>query len=210
MHARLVTALSATALLVALLGSTSIGQAAERMILPSNSVGTAQLKPAAVTGNKIKNGTLTAAKFKAGELSSGLQGSKGDTGAQGSKGDSGAQGDPGAQGAQGVPGVQGPKGDPGSSSNLFAEVLGGGGAIANKTSGVVSVVHLGTGAYRVTFNQPVSKCVFFATTPQNNGNIAYSTQTAQDTQSSATVWTYVISGGGVTSTDSLFDVAALC
>ena len=210
MYARLATALSGTALLVALLGTTSIGQAAERTILPTNSVGTAQLKPAAVTGNKIKNGTLTAAKFKAGELPAALQGPKGDAGAQGPKGDTGGQGPKGDAGAQGVPGIQGPKGAPGSSSNLFAEVLGGGFANANKTSGFVSVVHLGTGAYRVTFNQPVSKCVFFATTPQNNGNIAYATQTAQDSQSSVTVWTYVISGGGVTATDSLFDVAGLC
>ena len=80
MHAKLATALSATALLVALLGTTSIGQAAERMILPSRSVGTAQLQTAAVTAAKVKNGTLTAAKFKAGQLPAGLPGAKGDTG----------------------------------------------------------------------------------------------------------------------------------
>ncbi len=80
MHAKLATALSATALLVALLGTTSIGQAAERMILPSRSVGTAQLQTAAVTTAKVKNGTLTAAKFKAGQLPAGLPGATGDTG----------------------------------------------------------------------------------------------------------------------------------
>jgi hypothetical protein len=47
-------------------------------------------------GAKVKNGTLTAAKFKGGQLPAGPQGPKGDPGAQGPKGD---KGDPGAQGA---------------------------------------------------------------------------------------------------------------
>jgi hypothetical protein len=214
MHAKLATALSATALLVALLGTTAIGQAAARMILPTNSVGTAQLKPSAVTGGKIKNGTLTAAKFKAGQLPAGSQGPKGDAGAQGPKGDAGAvgaKGDPGAQGPQGEQGIPGPKGDKGDpGSNIFAELFGDGTSNANKRSGFVSAQHTGTGAYKITFNRDISSCIFFATTPQNIENVAGAHRTAQDNASTVTVWTYAPSGGGLNSADSLVDVAGLC
>jgi len=86
------TILAATALLVALFGSTPLGNAAGRMILPKNSVGSAQLKNAAVTGAKVKDGTLAAADFAPGQLPAGQQGPKGDPGA---KGDAGAPGAPG-------------------------------------------------------------------------------------------------------------------
>src|SRR5437879_7730117 len=92
--------IAVTALVVAVLGSTPLGHAAASMVLPSNSVGTAQIKKDAVTGLKVKNGSLLATDFKAGQLPAGPQGAKGDVGAQGPKGDLGAQG---------------PKGDPGSS-----------------------------------------------------------------------------------------------
>jgi hypothetical protein len=59
--------LSATALVVAVLGSTPVGEAAYRAIIPPNSVGTAQLKADAVISSKVKNGSLVKADFKAGE-----------------------------------------------------------------------------------------------------------------------------------------------
>jgi hypothetical protein len=99
-----------TALLVAVFGSTPLGHAAARMVLPSNSVGSTQIKSNAVTGVKVKNGTLLAADFKAGQIPGGTPGAKGDTGAAGPKGDTG---DPGNQGPAGNPGAQGPKGDKG-------------------------------------------------------------------------------------------------
>jgi hypothetical protein len=99
---KLTTAIAVTGLLVAVLGWTSLGQAAQRLFLPSGSVGTAQLKKSAVTGSKIKNGTLTgskikngtltAAKFRTGQLPAGPQGPKGDPGPQGPKGDTGPAG----------------------------------------------------------------------------------------------------------------------
>ena len=112
---RTATILAATALVVAVFGSTPLGHAAGNLILAKNSVGAPQLKRNAVTGLKVKNGTLMAADFKAGQVPGGPQGPKGDPGAQGPKGD---KGDTGAQGATGPPGsqgVQGPKGDAGSS-----------------------------------------------------------------------------------------------
>jgi hypothetical protein len=90
------------ALLVAL-GGTSV---AAVNALPTNSVGTAQLKASAVTNPKIAanavnslkvlNGSLVKADFKAGQLPAGPQGPPG------------PQGQPGAQGPQGVAGVIGP------------------------------------------------------------------------------------------------------
>ena len=72
--------LAATALAVALFAATPVGQAAGRFALAKNSVGTAQLKKSAVTGPKVKNGSLMAADFKAGQLPAGPQGPKGDPG----------------------------------------------------------------------------------------------------------------------------------
>ena len=61
-------------------------------VLPKNSVGPAQLKKNAVRGLKVKNGSLMAADFKAGQLPAGPKGEKGDPGAQGPKGDTGPAG----------------------------------------------------------------------------------------------------------------------
>jgi hypothetical protein len=102
------TILAATALVVAVFGSTPLGHAAGNLILARNSVGAAQLKRNAVTSPKIrknavtsvkvKNGTLLAADFKPGQLPRGPQGPQGAPGVQG------------VQGAQGAQGFQGPPG----------------------------------------------------------------------------------------------------
>jgi Collagen triple helix repeat (20 copies) len=107
------------ALVVAVLGSTPLGHAASRFILPKNSVGASQLKPNAVTSLKVKDGSLAAADFRPGELPAGPQGPQGPQGPKGDNGDPGAQGPKGetgatgAQGEQGIPGQQGPKCDKG-------------------------------------------------------------------------------------------------
>jgi hypothetical protein len=79
------------------LGGTSF--AAVTAALPRNSVGPVQLRNNAVTGPKVKNGTLTRADFVAGTLLRGPQG---------------LQGPPGAQGPQGIKGDKGDKGDSGA------------------------------------------------------------------------------------------------
>jgi hypothetical protein len=85
----------ACAALIVTLGGVSYAAG----VLPKGSVGTAQLQKKAVTasklransvnGLKVKDGSLAASDFKAGQLP---QGPKGDPGAQGPKGD---KGDPG-------------------------------------------------------------------------------------------------------------------
>jgi hypothetical protein len=99
MHApKAPTALAATALVVAVLGSAPLTHAAGKLILPKRSVGPAQIKKNAVTSAKVKNGTLTSADFNAGQLPAGAQGPKGERGDTGPKGDTGAKGEAGASG----------------------------------------------------------------------------------------------------------------
>lgn len=144
---KLAVAFSATALLVSVLFATPVGQAASRL-LPKNSVGAAQIKSAAVTGSKVKNGSLMAADFRAGQLP---VGPKGDPGAQGPKGD------PGAPGA--------------SATKLWAYVNYNG--ALRRGSGIASTSKVGDGFYLVTFNQSVANCVGIAGYESQPGDGAY-------------------------------------
>lgn len=104
MRDRLPLILSTTALLVAVFGSTPLGEAAYQAVAP-NSVGAEQLRNAAVTNSKLRgdavtsgkvlNGSLRAIDFKSGQLPAGPKGDKGDRGEKGAKGDKGLQGNPG-------------------------------------------------------------------------------------------------------------------
>lgn len=107
--------ISLGALVVAVFGATPLARAAAEMVVPKSSVGTKQLKKAAVTSLKVKDGSLLSADFKAGQLPAGQQGPKGDTGLPGPKGAQGPQGPQGAQGAQGQAGPAGPQGPAGIS-----------------------------------------------------------------------------------------------
>jgi hypothetical protein len=110
MRDRLPLILSTTALLVAVFGSTPLGEAAYNAIAP-NSVGAnelrngavtnAKLRGDAVTSGKVLNGSLKAIDFKSGQLPAGPAGPKGD------KGDKGSKGDKGEKGTKGDPGLSG-------------------------------------------------------------------------------------------------------
>lgn len=60
--------------------------------LPSNSVGAAQIKTAAVRSSEVKDGSLLAKDFASGVLLKGEKGDKGDTGAIGAQGPQGTFG----------------------------------------------------------------------------------------------------------------------
>ncbi|HKZ13569.1 MAG TPA: hypothetical protein VJL81_06970 [Solirubrobacterales bacterium] len=79
--------------------------------LPENSVGAKQLKANAVTGVKVKDGTLERADFAPGALpvagTDGVAGAKGEPGATGAAGATGQTGAAGAAGLQGEPGADG-------------------------------------------------------------------------------------------------------
>jgi hypothetical protein len=115
--------------LFAALGGTS---AYASGVLAPNTVGTKQLKTAAVNTKKIKasainssrvrNGSLRAADFAPGQIPAGARGPQGDlgavgatgaAGADGADGQAGATGSTGATGAQGIQGVQGERGPTG-------------------------------------------------------------------------------------------------
>lgn len=61
-------------------------------VLPRDSVGSAQLKKNAVVSTKVKNRSLLAIDFRAGQLPNGPPGPRGDKGDKGDKGDTGAPG----------------------------------------------------------------------------------------------------------------------
>jgi hypothetical protein len=106
MRERLPIVVSVTALVVAVLGSTPVGEAAKNLVVPRNSVGTLQLKNRAVTTAKIRNGAVTSAKvanftlravdFRSGQLP------RGPVGPAGPPGPAGPQGPPGLSGLQSV------------------------------------------------------------------------------------------------------------
>ena len=75
--------------------------------LPANSVGSKQIKPNAVRSSDVKNASLAAIDFKAGQLPAGPRGPQGPPGGRG------------ATGPAGAPGPQGAKGDPCPSSDLL-------------------------------------------------------------------------------------------
>jgi hypothetical protein len=109
------------ALLVAL-GGTSVAAVSA---LPRGSVGTAQLQNNAVTSIKVRNRSLRAVDFAAGQLPSGPQG---------------------PEGPQGSTGAKGAKGDPGS-ARAWARVNADGSLVSD--ANVTSVAKLGTGRYCV-------------------------------------------------------------
>lgn len=78
--------------------------------LPRNSVGTAQLKPNAVTSPKVRDGSLKQNDFAPGQLPVGAQGLAGPPGPRGETGATGNEGAQGAQGPQGPAGASGPVG----------------------------------------------------------------------------------------------------
>jgi hypothetical protein len=151
------TILSAAALVVAVFGSTPLGHAAGGLIVGKNSVGTAQLKPNAVTGPKVKNGSLTAADFKPGTLQPGPAGPKGD------KGDAGAKGDSGAPGAKGDKGDRGPAGISG-----YKKVLANGSNVnPGQTESSVAVCPAGQKAIAGGFNASPGAVVRYSTAEAN-------------------------------------------
>ncbi len=129
-----------TLCLVLLLGGGTAYAAAQ---LGKNSVGTKQLKPAAVTPAKLSKAakaTLTGAPGPAGpQGDTGAPGKKGEKGARGEKGDTGAKGD---RGERGEPGPRG-------TSNAVTKFISGAVPWSNPFATIASV-NLEAGSWAVT------------------------------------------------------------
>jgi hypothetical protein len=119
MKQRISLACSASALVIATLGSTPLGEAARHAVsqaVPRNSVGALQLKRNAVTSSKIApnairtgqilDGSLLASDFKPGQIPQGPKGDKGDKGDRGATGTAGQAGPQGLRGPSGTSGWQ--------------------------------------------------------------------------------------------------------
>ncbi len=101
MRDRLPIVLSVTAIVVAVLAATPLGEAAVNQVLPRNSVGPAQLRTGAVTNKKlapnavgttkVRDQSLLAVDFAANQLPAGAQGPAGPAGPAGPPGLSGYQ-----------------------------------------------------------------------------------------------------------------------
>jgi hypothetical protein len=133
------TALAGLALLVALSG-TSV--AAVSVVLPRNSVGTAQLKTNAVISAKVRNGSLRRADFARNQLPAGP---------------TGPVGPPGPAGPTGPAGPAGPAG-PGAK---WALVRPDGSIVAQ--SGGISAAHPSGGQYILDFGASVAGKLIMAT-----------------------------------------------
>lgn len=167
MSPRFHLALSLTALVVAVLGWTPLGEAARTAVFPPESVGTLQLKPNAVTSPKLRNGsvtgldvqkrtltgahvkpgTLIAANFRSGQLPAGAKGDRGDEGDKGDRGEKGAKGDKGEPGISGYQIVQSAPGSLAANGSQLIRVtcpagkkaIGGGGHQASAVGGVAYI-----------------------------------------------------------------------
>ena len=110
MRGRVSLALSITAVVIAVFGSTPVGEAARDLVAQRPTIGTPQLKNGAVTTPKLKNNAVTSLKvlngsllpvdFKPGSLPSGATGPAGPAGPTGPAGPAGPTGAPGLSGVQ--------------------------------------------------------------------------------------------------------------
>ena len=153
MSSRLALAMSASALVVALLGSTPLGHAVASQV-PRNSVGPLQLKrnavgPAKVAPNAIRtkhvlDGSLLTADFKPGQIPQGPKGDKGE------KGDRGAPGPSGISAREVVTAMSTISSDTSRQVNATCpsgkQVIGGGGTVQEVfvgSPGVIGLTHSG-------------------------------------------------------------------
>jgi hypothetical protein len=159
LKAKAPTILSAAALVVvAAFGSTPLGHAAGSLVVGKNSVGTAQMKKDAVTGPKVKNGSLSGADFKPGTIQPGPAGPKGDTGPKGDSGAPGAKGDKGDRGPAGPSGVSG-----------YRVILSNGMTLnPGKTASAIAVCPTGKKALGGGFQLSPGATATFSSTDANN------------------------------------------
>ena len=172
--------------------------------LPKNSVGTRQIKNGAISGPKIKRGSIEAIKLTALAQST-LQGAKGPRGPKGATGAKGATGGKGDRGAAGPPG---PSGNPGA----YATVLSEGSPVFQGTHpGFDAVERVETGVYCLTpspgtnISHPLTSTDWMHSVDEGLAQPSSGGETAECPGGKLEVHTYKIEGtpAGVASTDEV-------
>jgi hypothetical protein len=166
----------------------SLGGGAYALTLPRNSVGARHIKTGAVRSSDVKNASLRATDFKAGQLPAG---------------------------PRGVQGPRGAKGDTGAPATRLWAIVDADGTLY-RGSGVTSTDRAADGQYNVSFNQDVSRCAGVASTGGHalgNGTTGMSLGTAHamprgpgQPQSVAVMTTRT----GAATEDRLFHLAVFC
>jgi hypothetical protein len=144
------TAIAFVALLVAFTGSSFAAPAREAA---SKLISGSKIKKESITAKQVKNGSLLAADFKAGQLPRGATGPAGPAGARGASG---------PQGPQGPAGPQGP-----GAPVAYGVIDEAGNLDGTRSSGIVAArqANGGTspGQFEVDFDRNVQNCAFSLT-----------------------------------------------
>jgi hypothetical protein len=160
---RCAVGLSAAALVVAVLGAASLGEAARnavRYALNADRVDGIHASRTPAPGRLLPLGPNK--KLPRAVLPAGLEGRPGPVGPVGPQGERGPRGEQGPRGERGPEGPPGPKGDPGApATSLWAAVASDGALAAG--SGVAASARAGTGIYDVVFARDVRGCAYAAT-----------------------------------------------
>jgi hypothetical protein len=144
-HPYFPTALAALALFVAL-GGSSIAAPVRALVAGKD------IRKDAVTTRHVKDGSLRATDFRAGDLPAGAQGATGATGAQGDTGAAGPQGPAGPTGPQGPKGDKGEKGDTGPADGPAGGALAGAYPNPQLADGAVTATKLGMQPQATLYN----------------------------------------------------------
>ena len=166
------------ALFVALAGT---GVAAVAVLVPADSVGTAQLRNSAVVSSKVKDRSLFAKDFAPGQLPAG------------------------PAGATGAVGAAGPVG-PGISTWAIVKSTGA----LDKGSGVTAVTRTAVGTYNVTFAADVTNCALIAGAGTDLAGSKIRGAIANFNRTTTPTVVQVTTSTGTTAVDRAFSLAAIC
>jgi hypothetical protein len=166
------------ALFVALAGT---GVAAVAVLVPKDSVGTAQLRNSAVVSAKVKDHSLAAKDFAAGQLPAG---------------------------ATGAAGSAGPAGPIGPGITTWAIVKANG--TLDKASGVTAVTRTAVGTYNVAFAIDVTNCALVAGAGTDLAGSKIRGAIANFNRTATPAVVQVTTSTGTTAADRAFSLAAIC
>jgi hypothetical protein len=169
------------ALFVALAGT---GVAAVVVLVPKDSVGTAQIRNSAVISSKVKDHSLNAKDFAKGQIPAG------------------------PAGATGAAGAVGPAGPIGPGISTWAIVKSNG--TLDKASGVTTVTRKSVGVYDVAFAIDVTNCSLVASAGTDTAGTTTRGSIANFNRTKTPTIVEVTTSTGTTAADRAFSLAAIC